>query len=83
MLSLREQLQAIKAESAAMITTEAAAAMKRAFDELKQNDVLEKALRGGDTAPGFALPDPEGQIVSLEELLKKGPLVVHFYRGKW
>jgi hypothetical protein len=83
MLNLHEQLQAIKAKSAAMITPEVAAAMKKAFDELNQNKVLEKALRVGDTAPGFALPNPDGQIVRLEGLLKQGPLVVLFYRRKW
>jgi hypothetical protein len=83
MLSLHEQLQAIKAKSAAMITTEVAAAMKKAFDELKQNEVLEKALKVGDKAPEFALPDPDVQIVRSEGLLKQGPLVVLFYRGKW
>jgi hypothetical protein len=83
MLSLHEQLQAIKAKSAAMITTEVAAAMKKAFDELKQNKVLEKALRVGDTAPEFALPNFDGKIVSSEGLLKQGPLVILFYRGKW
>jgi hypothetical protein len=83
MLSLHEQLQTIKAKSAAMITTEVATAMKEAYDELKQNNVLEKALKVGDTAPGFALPNPDGQIVSSEGLLRQGPLVVLFYRGKW
>ena len=83
MLSLHEQLQAIKAKSAAMITTEVAAAMKKAFDELNQNKVLEKALRVGDTAPAFALTNTDGEIVHSEGLLKQGPLVVLFYRGKW
>jgi hypothetical protein len=83
MLSLHEQLQAIKAKSAPLITAEVAAAMKNAFDELKRNKVLEKALKVGDAAPAFALPDTEGEIVSSEALLKQGPLVVLFYRGKW
>lgn len=83
MLSLHEQLQAIKAKSAAMITNEVAAAMKKAYDELNQNNVLEKALKVGDKAPEFALPNPYGQIVSAKGLLKQGPLVVLFYRGKW
>ncbi len=83
MSSLREQLQTIKAKSAAMMTAEVTDAMKKAFEELMQSKVLEKALRVGDTAPAFALPNPQGHIVRSEELLKQGPLVVLFYRGKW
>lgn len=83
MLSLHDQLQAIKAKSAPMITSEVAAAMKKALGELKQNKVLEQALKVGDAAPAFALPNTEGEIVHSEGLLKQGPLVVLFYRGKW
>ena len=33
--------------------------------------------------PPFALPDENGQIVSLADLLKSGPAVVTFHRGHW
>jgi peroxiredoxin/ketosteroid isomerase-like protein len=41
------------------------------------------ALRVGDTAPDFTLPDQDGQPVSLRSLLANGPLVLTFYRGQW
>lgn len=41
------------------------------------------ALRIGDTAPPFALPDQTGRIVGSAELLAAGPLVVTFFRGNW
>jgi peroxiredoxin len=41
------------------------------------------ALRAGSAAPRFALPDHRGQSVSLDALLKQGPVVVAFYRGQW
>lgn len=34
-------------------------------------------------APDFHLRDPRNKVVSLDELLKKGPAVVIFYRGSW
>ncbi len=40
MKTLREQLAAIKARSAAMMTPEIAAAMKQGFEELEESDVL-------------------------------------------
>src|SRR5207237_5448133 len=33
----------------------------------------------GDQAPDFALPDDEGNLVKLTELLKRGPLLLYFY----
>jgi thioredoxin-dependent peroxiredoxin len=37
------------------------------------------SLKTGDTAPDFTLPDQEGQSVSLDSLLEKGPVVLFFY----
>ncbi|MCM2374890.1 peroxiredoxin-like family protein, partial [Aporhodopirellula aestuarii] len=37
----------------------------------------------GETAPTFELPNAQGKIVSLADLLKNGPVVVTFYRGNW
>ena len=33
--------------------------------------------------PPFVLPDETGQMVSLEELLNRGPVAVTFHRGHW
>jgi peroxiredoxin len=33
--------------------------------------------------PGFVLPDENGAIVRLDELLREGPLVINFHRGHW
>ena len=41
------------------------------------------ALREGDTAPDFVLPDSKGQIVRLSSILEQGPVVLSFYRGGW
>ncbi|CAA0093292.1 Peroxiredoxin Bcp [Zhongshania aliphaticivorans] len=41
------------------------------------------ALELDQTAPDFSLPDPEGKLISLGDLLAEGPLVVTFYRGSW
>jgi len=41
------------------------------------------ALREGDRAPDFELPDARGQLVRLNTLLLDGPVVLTFYRGAW
>lgn len=41
------------------------------------------AIKIGDKAPNFTLPNAEGTEISLDTLLKNGPVVVTFYRGDW
>lgn len=38
------------------------------------------ALRAGELAPGFRLPDQHGRVVTLGALLTKGPVVLRFCR---
>jgi peroxiredoxin len=40
-------------------------------------------LAAGNCAPPFILPEPNGALISSIELLRKGTLVVTFYRGVW
>jgi peroxiredoxin len=57
--------------------------MERATAELVASGQAERALKAGDAAPEFILNDPDGKPVSSTELLKRGPLVISFYRGVW
>ena len=41
------------------------------------------AIKLGQKAPNFELPNFDGKLVSLDALLLKGPLVITFYRGSW
>jgi peroxiredoxin len=47
------------------------------------NVVVNGALRTGQRAPEFALPDASGKLVALVNLLERGPIVLTFYRGGW
>jgi peroxiredoxin len=42
-----------------------------------------KGLKIGDKAPDFTLPNAVGKEVSLSETLKKGIVILKFYRGEW
>ncbi|RST31263.1 AhpC/TSA family protein [Sphingomonas ginkgonis] len=37
----------------------------------------------GDPMPLFTMPDQDGHLVGLEELLAQGPVVLAFHRGHW
>jgi len=53
------------------------------IEEVAASDVMKTALKMGDKAPAFELPDASGKLVKLDELLEKGPVVVTWYRGGW
>ncbi|MFY0714320.1 AhpC/TSA family protein [Seonamhaeicola sp. NFXS20] len=55
-------------------------------DIIKKEKEFEKgknAIKIGQKAPSFELPNPEGKPISLNNLLEKGPVVITFYRGNW
>jgi peroxiredoxin len=37
----------------------------------------------GDRMPSFLLPDEEGNLVGLDDLLEDGPIAIAFHRGYW
>lgn len=87
-MSLQTQLDAFKADFEAgkppyNVPYSVIETMHRATRELIASGAAQRALKAGDTAPVFKLPDAEGHIVSSAALLKNGPLVVSFYRGVW
>lgn len=43
----------------------------------------EQGIRAGSKAPDFTLKDQNGKEVNLYQLLKKGPVVLNWYRGGW
>jgi peroxiredoxin len=51
--------------------------------QLIASGAAERALREGEQAPDFTLPDALGRSVTLSRLLQRGPVVLTFYRGAW
>jgi len=82
-MTLAEEMEAFRVKSRANPDPERKAVYARAAESLAGTDILEKALGVGDEAPIFELPDAYGRVVRLEDLLKKGPVIVSFYRGSW
>jgi len=55
----------------------------RVIAELKERHLAESVLAAGAKAPHFELPDHNGRLVSSVDLLRRGPLVICFFRGRW
>src|ERR1700744_5142552 len=87
-LALQDRLDAFKSDFVSgrlpfKPSLDRLARMQRATDELIASGQAQRAKKAGDMAPEFTLLDPDGKPVSSRELLKKGPLVLSFYRGVW
>ena len=82
-LSLIKTLNQVRSKLLAGFSDMDREAYTNLVDWLRKTDVASGALRVGDTAPDFLLPDAHGRLHSSEELRGEGPLVVSFYRGGW
>ena len=80
--SLPERLQAF-ADAVRELGPQFQDAVDRLVARLRENEVGENAPKPGEQMPSFVLPDETGHLVSLEELLKRGPLAITFNRGHW
>jgi peroxiredoxin len=87
-MSLQDKLDAFRAEFKSgkppyNAAPEIHSIMERATAELIASGQAARAIKAGDRAPTFTLEDQDGNEVSSAELLRRGPLVVTFYRGVW
>ena len=71
-----------KAKQPSPFTAEERGIMKQAGVRLA-NKLPSPGIAVGESAPDFTLTDAFGVQVNLKENLKKGPVVLVFYRGAW
>jgi len=72
----------MKQKDAPKLSESDMAVMKTAADDLAKT-LPNPGLALGSIAPDFTLSNAHGKKVSLSSYLKKGPVIVVFYRGAW
>ena len=91
------QLDALTTQLRSLVPAERLTTVDRAAEELARSRLAERALKTGDQAPAFELPDGDGMLWRSEDLLspftpnpgangallRRGPLIIVFYRGRW
>lgn len=82
-MGLQEQLDTFRADFARTAPSGRVVLYEARIEELRASFALGEAVRTGDKAPDFSLPDVGGNPVSLSDLLLRGSVVVTFYRGGW
>ena len=82
-MSLTEQLSAYKAEWHQKVPAEFQARIEAHIEQLRNDAIADSARKVGDRAPAIVLNDASGQPIDVGKLLRRGPVIVSFYRGGW
>ena len=80
---LCRRLAEIRAEKEAARPAAATAIMNAGTEALRASGILDRVPQPGDRTPLFARPSVAGPTVRLQSLLRRGPVVLSFFRGRW
>ncbi len=82
-MRLQDELDAVRSKRCQSTPSHISRVRKDAIDDLISSGVAERAIQAGEPAPEFQLPDRDGVLLSSSALLKRGPVLIIFYRGRW
>lgn len=82
-MSLKEQLDTYKAGFLERAPKEKIETFDDGVEAVVKSGIVAKAINVDDLAPDFSLSNALGETVTLSEVLKKGPVVLTWYRGGW
>ncbi len=82
-MPLHDELSAYKTESRSKLPPEIRDIMVQGVLDIRASGIEDRALKTGEIAPDFSLPDATGTVVHSTDLRRDGPLIVVFYRGAW
>ncbi|GAA3650697.1 peroxiredoxin-like family protein [Flavivirga jejuensis] len=80
---LENKLNKRKTDTAKHASTDKKQIYAEGLKVLKESNIVLNALQVGDTALNFELPNASGKHVTLYNQLKKGPVILMWYRGGW
>lgn len=82
-MNLPEALRRQREEFHNNVPADIVTLMAEESEKLSQSNILQDCLQTGDAAPDFTLENPSGTSFKLTESLKKGPVILKFFRGDW
>lgn len=81
--SYKDELKELKEQLAGMIPEDKFSIFNSDAAQLAKTHKSPLKLNKGDKASPFSLPNALGNQISLNTMLKQGPVVLTFYRGSW
>ena len=79
----KESLQELVQQLSTMLPGDKLAIFNTDAQNLAAKYTTPLKLCAGDQAPLFSLPNATGNLISLNDLLRHGPVILTFYRGVW
>ena len=83
MSTLAQTLKRIREAGAARRDPAITSILVRGTADLKASGIVDGAVQAGDSVPLFARPNLSHDTVRLGRVLRRGPAVVSFFRGRW
>ena len=80
---MRKELEEFRERASKNSPPDRLRAFEQGIEEVRKSGLADKAMKVGDRAPDFELPNAAGKKVKLSELTAQGPVVVTWYRGGW
>jgi peroxiredoxin len=81
--TLRQELEERRMLAEQYVPAEIQEINRQTVEYLRASGIAAQALSVGAHAPAFELPDQDNKPVSSAELLRRGRLVICFFRGRW
>ncbi|HET7871183.1 MAG TPA: peroxiredoxin-like family protein [Terriglobales bacterium] len=82
-MSLHQQLAELTTKLQSLVPADRLSTIDRAVEQLTRSEISKNVLKPADKAPDFELLDGDGMAWHSDDLLRRGPLIVVFYRGRW
>jgi peroxiredoxin len=82
-MGLQEELNKTRDKIRKSVAPDILATMDQCAGKMAESGITERCIKEGDMIPLFSLPNVFGKTVRIADLLKRGPVVLSFYRGHW
>ena len=83
MFSLQQEIINLNKELYAQLPSEVLQNFNKSINDFKSREVEKNAIEAGSIMPEFSLLNADGDLVHSKDLLRKGKLVITFFRGAW
>ncbi|MEE6129478.1 peroxiredoxin-like family protein [Chryseobacterium arthrosphaerae] len=83
MNTLAKQIEQLNQELSLQLPQEVINAFGKSVDDLKTKNMEDRCIQPGEKMPEFILPNATGKMIDSNDILKKGKMILAFYRGSW
>eukprot|EP00761_Pharyngomonas_kirbyi_P010722 gb/GECH01010744.1/.p1 GENE.gb/GECH01010744.1/~~gb/GECH01010744.1/.p1 ORF type:complete len:217 (+),score=38.96 gb/GECH01010744.1/:1-651(+) len=83
MTDFKQDIDKVSAHLAENVPKEKMETVEKGYAAVKDTGIDQKALKTGDQAPDFELPNVKGTTTKLYDLLASDKVILVFYRGAW